>query len=341
MRNTLGWFLAALGVAVAVPASRAAAQLPKKKSLAAAVAKVADTSATVAAAAAVDQALGTNGAPVPAALAGGPCGIGMPGVPTAGGAIVGVAKKKLTKKDDGTTSAVPCGRMPAAVPGGTISAAQVQALYAQQGMKLDPAQAEMIASQFRLQQGMAGMAAAPATAAMPAIAGMGQAYGAGAAPSAGAAGAQMAQTMLAATPVGMAAAALPMAGGLAKGLKGMFGGGPPNAEKMGKKLSEGRLELKQLSYEGTGDEPKGVSQELFAAAVEALKKADGVYAISVPVEEGTDAALAQRRATRIYATLISLGVPAERFTPEGQLPPADDAKPVKKGDARPTIVRAP
>src|SRR5262245_22273247 len=207
--------------------------------------------------------------PVPVAVGGpSPTGAGavasaasalgsIPSVPTPGGLLVGVAKKKLfgfgRKKDTTQTTAASA---PAAAAAATVNAAAGRAQY--QCMTVEQAQAYSQAASNGANAAM-----------MSALAGS----AANAAGNQAAANAQKdvmktaAATALAGSPAGMmmtgAAAAAPTAGKALHALGSRFGRGGQNKEGMQKDLAKGRLELGSIKFAPGSDAPaEGFEQTL-------------------------------------------------------------------------------
>lgn len=312
----------AQGTAAKPPAKKAATG--KAKSL---VQTLADTALTSAASLATDTllgdkagmvaaVLGADGAPscpaglmaMPAQyLTGGGAAGGMPGMPSAGSMIVGAAKSKLTGKAG--------------------AAAGVAGAVAGAGGAAQPA----AAAQGQYVCGTPEQISASVQAAQAAQQGGGVAGAASAA--AGMSGA------LKYTPVGAAIAAAPLAGGAAKKLGGMFSKGQ-SAESMKKDLGKGRLVVQKVKFVAGSDELGSGFEEELTKVAQALANSEGQFALRVMAEAEDDAdaaaALANRRAARVYAHLLLAGIPSDRLTrDEGA-----SGKPAKKGEARIEIVTA-
>ncbi|MFN0179891.1 MAG: hypothetical protein ACKVZ0_13920, partial [Gemmatimonadales bacterium] len=245
----------AVGVAVSAQAQT------KKPSLKKIVGKIVDTTLTQAAAGVVDTLLGTKAGaestcPPGFVMVGGTGGA----APTAGGAIVSTAKKKLLGAKDSAPAGGPS-RQPTCVPAASAANAG------------DPA----------------AMAQAAAAAQSPS--GLGQAA-AGAMPSAG----SIAKGMAAATPVGLAVSAAPSA---IKAVGGLLGGKAQTKESMIKDLAKGRLILKGIKFIASSDALEEPIDDDIALLAEALAAMEGQYLLNMPAEardkEPADTAMARRR----------------------------------------------
>jgi hypothetical protein len=238
---------------------------------------------------------------------------GMTSMPSAGSAIVGLAKKKLAGKAAGAAAGAAAG-----TAAGAAAGAAAQQGAAPQYLCGTPDQI---------------------TAAMQA------AQSAGAAGQAAGAGASMKSGMgaaLAATPqgalVGGAVAAAPMAMAGAKKLGGMFGRGAQTAESMKKDLAKGKLTVKNIKFVRGSDELAPGFEADLAVLAEALQGLEGQFVLSVPAEAGEsaepDAELAERRMQRVFAHLLLSGLP------NGRVMTGSGGKAVKVGDARVQLTQA-
>ena len=152
--------------------------------------------------------------------------------------------------------------------------------------------------------------------------------------------------LAAATPIGMAMAAAPLAGSAMKGVKGLFGGKPQDKITMLRELGKGRLELKGVKFiEGTAEMEPGFEPS-FAALGEAIGLAEGTYLLYVAAELGDkgvvpDTALARKRLQKVWAAILVNGVPDQRIIAVAVLPKEmnEGRKPPKAGQARVEILR--
>ena len=152
--------------------------------------------------------------------------------------------------------------------------------------------------------------------------------------------------LAAATPIGMAMAAAPLAGSAMKGVKGLLGGKPQDKIAMLRELGKGRLELKGVKFiEGTAELEPGFEPS-FAALGEAIGLAEGTYLLYVAAELGDkgvqpDTALARKRLQKVWAAILVNGVPDQRIIAVAALPKEmnEGRKPPKAGQARVEILR--
>ncbi len=274
-----------------------------------------DSAATQAASATVDSLLGTGDTQL---VGGHPC---PPGTTPAGGAdntvgdeVVGKLKKQIA---GGKKAAVQ--PAPTCIPNPAAQAAMLQA--------------QVAAQQAAAQQASAAMAAQTA-------AGLASQAAAGGAMSGGAA-----KALAAATPVGMAVVAAPVAMKGVKALGGLFGKGQ-NKESMIKDLSKGRLELKGVKFIGASDALEEGFDDDLAALAEALQAIEGDFILNIPAEVDDDAepdtVMARRRLEKLSAQLAVVGIAEGRLALESHSPGLDPKKKAPKpGEAKVEILRKP
>lgn len=158
------------------------------------------------------------------------------------------------------------------------------------------------------------------------------------------AGGGMGSAIMMATPMGMAVTAAPLAaaglGAAAKGVKKILGGGPMTPTAMLKQVEEkGHLALRGVRFVASTDVLEDGYEAPLTTLAEALTQVPGPFALHVEPEaakgEEPDAALAHKRIAKIWATLVSAGVPETVFV-AGVVAPESlvrDRKPVKPGSA--------
>ena len=259
----------------------------------------------------------------------------IPSVPTPGGLLVGVAKKKLFgfgKKKDTTQAAAASAPAAAATVNAVAGRAQYQCMTVEQAQAYS--QAASNGANASMMSALAGSAA-------------------NAAGNQAAANAQKdvmktaAATALAVSPAGMmvtgAAAAAPTAGRALHALGSRFGRGGQNKEGMQKDLAKGRLELGSIKFAMGSDAPAEGFEQTLATLVEALQGSTNHYVLVVPAERddrgNVDAELAQRRTARL-AMHLALGGVSDAVLTTGDPTQPNGNKPPKVGDARPVILRA-
>ncbi len=154
----------------------------------------------------------------------------------------------------------------------------------------------------------------------------------------------MANTMMMATPLGMAVTAAPLAAAgasaAAKGVKKLIGKGPVTAMGLLKEVQgKGHLALRGVHFVAHTEILDDGYEESLSALAEALAQVPGPFALYVEPEadkgDEPDLELAQKRVALIWATLVAAGVPESVFV-AGVMVPASlvqDRKPAKPGDA--------
>jgi hypothetical protein len=160
-------------------------------------------------------------------------------------------------------------------------------------------------------------------------------------------GGSVASAMAAATPIGLAVTAAPVAVKGVKALGGLLGKGGPNAAAMIKELStKGRLELKGVRFIGASDAIEPGFEDDVAMLAEALGSIEGQFVLNIPAEAAEkaepDTTMARRRLTKLAAHFAVAGIPESRVRFVSEAPGLDPKKKTPKlGEAKVELLRAP
>jgi hypothetical protein len=160
-------------------------------------------------------------------------------------------------------------------------------------------------------------------------------------------GGSVASAMAAATPIGLAVTAAPVAVKGVKALGGLLGKGGPNAAGMIKELStKGRLELKGIRFIGASDAIEPGFEDDVAMLAEALGSIEGQFVLNIPAEAAEkaepDTTMARRRLTKLAAHFAVAGIPESRVRFVSEAPGLDPKKKTPKlGEAKVELLRAP